>query len=980
MNDTIDKWASAQRFAAHLTTILLLGAVLPLSARCANNPRPHVESVQPISTPPGNAAVVLVVEGAGFQASSTVTWNGTAVTTTFSSVDRLIATIPAALEGNPQSARVNVENPGPGGGTSNPFYVSITNPELAISFVSSMLPTGSLAQAIAAGDFNGDGILDLAVVNSGDGTISIYMGSANGSFQQQTLDCSCDLPAAIAIGDVNNDGRQDLAIAVSGDDQANVLVFLGNGDGTFQSPPKGYVSDSPEFAYASAIAIGDFNGDGNLDLAVTNSNDGNVSILLGNGDGTFGTSQDYGTGVGPEAVVIGDFNGDGVLDLAVADTLDGSVSILLGNGDGTFETQQAIAIGQIAALAAADFNADGKIDLAVADSSANAAGVLLGNGDGTFAPVVLYDVGTSPSAVAAGDFDGDGKLDLALTNAVDGTVSILTGKGDGSFNAQSVFNAEDYPVALYAGDFNNDGRTDLAVVNAIGESISILLQPVTQLTALPSELNFGNQVVGSVSGPRSITVINTGTNTITFSAIGVTGDFRVVGGSNSGECPLTGNLAVGSSCIVNVTFTPSQTGVRVGSLSITGNANGSPQLISLMGTGISAVGGIVATPTSLIFGPQNIRSTSAAQTITVSNTGATVVSLSGLSATGDFAVSGSVPRSCTASISLSAGGSCSVGVTFTPIQTGTRNGTLTIFLSSGGSPVLVALSGTGVATTGMLVASPMALTFGPQNLQSASIPKSIMVSNTGTVAVTVGSLTINGDFSILSGTGAGSCGASLSLAANSSCTVGVVFAPTKPGASIGAVSISNSDGGSTIQVTLQGVGVDFSLSGQPTERQIHGDDGTNFVISVQSVGGAFNSAIGLSVSGLPPGLSAAFSPMTITPGSGSGSSTLRLNKVSQASFVGERLTFGRNGCTAIAVACFSLMLMAASHGVKTSCGRRCFTVLIVSLVVLRISGCAGGFPGVNPAEQAKTYSLTVRGKAGTLQHSTVVRLIVPEPK
>ena len=145
-----------------------------------------------------------------------------------------------------------------------------------------------------AGDFNADGILDLAVVNAGDGTISIYMGSVNGSFQRRTLDCSCDIPAAIAIGDMNNDGRQDLAVAVFGDGQANVLVFLDNGDGTFQTPPEGYVSDPPEFAGASAITTADFDGDGNLDLAATNSNNGNLSILLGNGDGTFRTSQDYG--------------------------------------------------------------------------------------------------------------------------------------------------------------------------------------------------------------------------------------------------------------------------------------------------------------------------------------------------------------------------------------------------------------------------------------------------------------------------------------------------------------------------------------------------------------------------------------------------------------------------------------------------------------------------------------------------------------
>src|ERR1022692_1183963 len=199
-------------------------------------------------------------------------------------------------------------------------------------------------------------------------------------------------------------------------------------------------------AYPRSITIGDFNGDGKIDMAVANSNAsdiiGSVSVLLGNGDGTFQPAVNYGTGRGPISVVVGDFNGDGRADLAVANGYSDYVSILLGNGDGTFQSAVNYPAGNAeSSVVVGDFNGDGMADLVVgAGFSLN---VLLGNGDGTFQPAVSYYAISSPTSVAVGDFNGDGKADLAVANAnpitIIGSVSVLLGNGDGTFQPAVIY-------------------------------------------------------------------------------------------------------------------------------------------------------------------------------------------------------------------------------------------------------------------------------------------------------------------------------------------------------------------------------------------------------------------------------------------------------------------------------------------------------------------------------------------------------------
>src|SRR2546428_14468 len=198
--------------------------------------------------------------------------------------------------------------------------------------------------------------------------------------------------------------------------------------------------------HPQSVAVGDFNGDGKPDLAVANAGSDTVSVLLGNGDGTFQAARTVAAGSGPVFLAVGDFNGDGKPDLAVADYVfaadyacfrcsrSTTYSVLLGNGDGTFSAARTLGVGSGPwSVAVGDFNRDGKLDLAVANFSSSTVSVLLGNGDGTFQAAQTVAAGTSPISVAVADFNGDGKPDLAVANYGSNTVSALLGNGDGTF-------------------------------------------------------------------------------------------------------------------------------------------------------------------------------------------------------------------------------------------------------------------------------------------------------------------------------------------------------------------------------------------------------------------------------------------------------------------------------------------------------------------------------------------------------------------
>jgi len=339
---------------------------------------------------------------------------------------------------------------------------------------------GSNPHSIAVGDFNGDGILDMVVANYGGDSVSVLLGNGDGTFQTQATYAtgsspySVANPYSVAVGDFNGDGKLDIVVANSAG--SSVLILRGNGDGTFQ-PRVSYTTG----LYPSSVAVGDFNGDGKLDLIVGNAGGDTVSVLLGNGDGTFQSQVTYATGIDPFSVAVGDFNGDGKLDIVVVNSEVGTVSVLLGNGDGTFRTQVIYATGTYpSSVAVSDFNGDGKLDLVVSNEGSiyapgSTVSVLLGNGDGTFQPQVTYGTGLFPISVAAGNLNGDGKLDIVAANYGDNTVSVLIGNGDGTFQRQTTYAVGSNPFSSAVGDFNGDGKLDIVTANESDNAVSVLL-------------------------------------------------------------------------------------------------------------------------------------------------------------------------------------------------------------------------------------------------------------------------------------------------------------------------------------------------------------------------------------------------------------------------------------------------------------------------------------------------------------------------
>jgi hypothetical protein len=338
-------------------------------------------------------------------------------------------------------------------------------------------PTGSDPQGVAVGDFNGDGKLDIAVSNVDSFTVSVFLGNGDGTFTLATTLPTDVYPEPIAVGDFNGDGKLDLVV---GNTWSNTLgVYLGNGNGTFGSAHIIAMAGAPY-----GLAVADLNHDGKLDLIVTDGSSISVprqtiEVLLGKGDGAFQAPVVYTVGANPQAIAIGDFNGDGFLDLAIANYDGNNVSILLGRGDGTFGAATTAATNRgPRSIVASDFNGDGKLDLASANNVSGDISILLGRGDGTFASATNIWTGSPATFLAVADFNGDGKPDLAVTQVWTDNLGVLLGVGDGTFRATSSFVTGVSPLGLAVGDFNRDGKNDIVVVNHQSNTVSVLLNMV----------------------------------------------------------------------------------------------------------------------------------------------------------------------------------------------------------------------------------------------------------------------------------------------------------------------------------------------------------------------------------------------------------------------------------------------------------------------------------------------------------------------
>jgi hypothetical protein len=302
------------------------------------------------------------------------------------------------------------------------------------------LSVGAFPACVAVADVNRDGRPDILVTNAGDNTVSVLLGNGNSTFKAPQNFATGKAPFSLAVADLNGDGKPDLVTADYLGHELSVL--LGNGNGTFRA-----AQNLAAGAYPSSVTVADVNGDGRPDLIAANFHDLGASdglyVFLGNGNGTFKAARVLSTGPGtyPHAVVVADVNGDGRPDLITANWQKaGSVSVLLGNGNGSFKAAQTFNTGAGTypnELAVADLNGDGKPDLVTADyGNYSTVGVLLGNGNGTFQSAVNFGVGGLPYSVAVADLNGDGRLDLATANASSNSVSVLLGKRNAATHLQ----------------------------------------------------------------------------------------------------------------------------------------------------------------------------------------------------------------------------------------------------------------------------------------------------------------------------------------------------------------------------------------------------------------------------------------------------------------------------------------------------------------------------------------------------------------
>lgn len=338
---------------------------------------------------------------------------------------------------------------------------------------------GAGPSSIGVGDLDGDTDLDLVVGNGGGQRVSVLLGNGDGTFgTQQIFDCG-DAPRSVALGDLNGDG--DLDVAVANATQGKVSVLLGNGDGTLGADV-GYVTNG----FPSFVAIGDLDGDLDLDLAVANSGTHAPALLVlrNQGTGVFASLQSYSATAPGSGVALGDFDDDGRLDVAIsgyygsAQHDPGHVTIVRGTAGGSLESLLASpAAAEKGELA--DLDGDGDLDLASVFHSDGFVRISLGNGAGGFTPGASYPVGPSPIEVTTGTIDADLDLDLVVTNSTSnpGVISVLLGNGDGTFTAAPNVTVDPVPYSTALGDIDHDGDADLASVTREGPQgrLSILL-------------------------------------------------------------------------------------------------------------------------------------------------------------------------------------------------------------------------------------------------------------------------------------------------------------------------------------------------------------------------------------------------------------------------------------------------------------------------------------------------------------------------
>jgi len=586
-------------------------------------------------------------------------------------------------------------------------------------------------------------------------------------------------------------------------------------------------------------------------------------------------------------------------------------------------------------------------------------------------------IGSEPTAAHTWAFNGAQWIDLNVTGGP--ALSTTVKNNQGAYDAS----ADRFVLIL-------PGATDAGDVWALDLPSSLNVPPPLPgpaATLSQASVSFTGQAVGTVSSAQRLAITSTGTAALTFSGITITGpnggDF-----AQTNTCPTSSSgLAVGSSCTVSFTFKPSTAGTENALANISDNATtGSPQAVALQGIGVASGPAVSLSPSALAFGSQIKGTSSAPQSLAVKNTGNAALTINGITITGTNSADFAQTNTCPASPStLAAGGSCTITVTFTPSTTASESAAVSVSSNAAGSPQVVALQGTGVASGPAVSLSPSALAFGSQIKGTSSAPQSLAVKNTGNAALTINGITITGtnsaDFAQTN-----TCPASPStLAAGGSCTITVTFTPSTTASESAAVSVSSNAASSPQNASLNGSGVGsatFSLSASPSNATVGAGRSAAYTVTITPSGGSFNNAVLLSCSNLPAMASCSFSSDTVTPGANPVSSTLTITTTASSALYfpeggpAERWPSGTSWLTLGTLALLSLWFLLW-RGNRGRLIEGFAIVVIVCLVALQ-SGCAGvSGTASRPGTPTGTYTnITVTATSGSKQASATLTLTV----
>ncbi len=333
---------------------------------------------------------------------------------------------------------------------------------------------------VVLGDLNGDGQLDMVAASEYSDGMTVRLGLGDGTFGPRSFYDTGNFPVAVNLGDMDGDGDLDVVVTNTGMFSRDVRIMLGVGDGTFVGGP----AYSTGYA-AMATAIGDLDGDGDFDVVTTISYNNELLVMLGNGDGTLTVGASVymgGAGGSVRSIALADLDGDGRLDAVTSNQWGFTASVLMGNGDGTFGANTDYPVGVqswpgsgLSGLGLGDVNGDGNIDLAVACERDDAVSVLLGAGDGSFGSEVQYPTGDYPNDLALVDLDADGILDVLTANHVSHDVSVLRGLLGGTFVAPAAYTVGTEELSLAVGELDGDGNLDVVVASFTDMDVAVLL-------------------------------------------------------------------------------------------------------------------------------------------------------------------------------------------------------------------------------------------------------------------------------------------------------------------------------------------------------------------------------------------------------------------------------------------------------------------------------------------------------------------------